>query len=469
MSSGSTASARAIATRLRMPPDSSPGSWSSVPASSTCSRTRRVMAAISAGVWRPCSRSRKPTFSATVSEARSAEDWKTMAMRKGFSSGGRARYSPSSIPPTVMRPASGRSRPTICRSSTDFPVPLWPTMASSSPGATRRSTPASTTCSPYAFRTPASSTETPCRRSAAGLAILGGCRGNHGGCGERSGGCERRARSSLLRRAFRHASSVVAALAALAPRLVRLAHHDYPDGLLGVDLERYLAARARLVERALAARFPPARTRLRQAMRYSLLAGGKRIRPVLALAAGEVCGAPARRVLPFACALEMIHTYSLVHDDLPAMDDDDLRRGQPTSHKVWGEGLAILVGDALLTEAFRVMAGAPGVPPARALGAVAEVAAAAGEAGMVGGQALDLAAEGSRPSLRRVQDIHRRKTGALLRSAVRVGALVAGAERRQAARGGSRAGAQGRATAAARPNDRSAAKPGEHWTGPQRP
>src|SRR3989475_6712001 len=235
MSPGSTASARAIATRLRMPPDSSPGSWSSVPASSTCSRTRRVMAAISAGAWGPRSRRRKPTFSATVSEARSAEDWKTMAMRKGFSSGGRARYSPSSIPPTVMRPASGRSRPTICRSSTDFPVPLWPTMASSSPGATRRSTPASTTCSPYAFRTPASSTETPCRRSAAGLAILGGCRGNHGGCGERSGGCERRARSSLLRRTFTHASSVVAALAALAPRLVRLAHHDYPDRLLGRD------------------------------------------------------------------------------------------------------------------------------------------------------------------------------------------------------------------------------------------
>ena len=195
-----------------------------------------------------------------------------------------------------------------------------------------------------------------------------------------------------------------------------------------MDFERYLAARARLVERALAARFPPARARLRQAMRYSLLAGGKRIRPILALAAGEACGAPARRVLPFACALEMIHTYSLVHDDLPAMDDDDLRRGKPASHKVWGEGLAILVGDALLTEAFRLMAGAPGVTPARALGVLAEVAAAAGEAGMVGGQALDLAAEGRRASLRRVQDIHRRKTGALLRSAVRVGALVAGAD-----------------------------------------
>ena len=194
-----------------------------------------------------------------------------------------------------------------------------------------------------------------------------------------------------------------------------------------MDLGRYLGARARLVERALAARFPPDRTRLRRAMRYSLLAGGKRIRPILALAAGEVCGAPPRLVLPFACAVEMIHTYSLVHDDLPAMDDDDLRRGRPTSHRVWGEGLAILVGDALLTEAFRAMAGARGVPAPRALRAVAEVAAAAGEEGMVGGQALDLAAEGSRASLGRVQGIHRRKTGALLRSAVRVGALVAGA------------------------------------------
>src|SRR5207244_3391382 len=167
MSSGSMASARAIATRLRMPPDSSPGKSSSVPASSTCSRTRRVMAAISAGVWPPRSRRRSPTFSATVSEASSAADWKTMAMRKGLSSGGRARYSPSSIPPSVMRPASGRSRPTIWRSSTDFPVPLCPTMASSSPGATRRSMPASTTCPPYAFRTPASSTGTPLARSAA--------------------------------------------------------------------------------------------------------------------------------------------------------------------------------------------------------------------------------------------------------------------------------------------------------------
>jgi geranylgeranyl diphosphate synthase type II len=194
-----------------------------------------------------------------------------------------------------------------------------------------------------------------------------------------------------------------------------------------VDPARYLATRAHLVERALDARLPADRTRLRQAIRYSLLAGGKRIRPILALAAGEVAGTAPATLLPFACALEMIHTYSLVHDDLPAMDDDDLRRGRPTSHKVYGEGLAILVGDALLTEAFAVMASARGVPAARALRAVAEVAAAAGEAGMVGGQALDLAAEGVHASLARVRDIHRRKTGALLRVAVRVGGIVGGA------------------------------------------
>jgi geranylgeranyl diphosphate synthase type II len=123
----------------------------------------------------------------------------------------------------------------------------------------------------------------------------------------------------------------------------------------------------------------------------------------------------------------MIHTYSLVHDDLPAMDDDDLRRGRPTSHRVYGEGLAILVGDALLTEAFRLLAGARGVRPERALRAVAEVATAAGEAGMVGGQALDLAATGTPTTPARLRDIHRRKTGALLRAAVRVGGLVGGA------------------------------------------
>ena len=194
-----------------------------------------------------------------------------------------------------------------------------------------------------------------------------------------------------------------------------------------LDLRRYLAARRRVVERALAARFRPRGPALRSAIRYSLLGGGKRLRPILTLAAGEVAGASLRTTLPFACALELVHTYSLVHDDLPAMDDDDLRRGRPTSHKVFGEGVAILVGDALLTEAFELMAAARHVAPRHALAAVAEVARAAGEAGMVGGQALDLAAAGHPATLAEIRAIHRRKTGALFTAAVRVGALVAGA------------------------------------------
>ena len=197
--------------------------------------------------------------------------------------------------------------------------------------------------------------------------------------------------------------------------------------MTGPALQRYLTARRRLVERALSIRFPPARSVLRRAIRHSLLGGGKRLRPILTLAAGEVAGGRAVALLPFACALELIHTYSLVHDDLPAMDDDDMRRGRPTSHKVYGEGTAILAGDALLTEAFGMMAGARGGVPSRAVAAIAELARAAGESGMVGGQALDLAAEGGRASLKQVRDIHRRKTGALFTAAVRVGGLVAGA------------------------------------------
>jgi geranylgeranyl diphosphate synthase type II len=195
---------------------------------------------------------------------------------------------------------------------------------------------------------------------------------------------------------------------------------------VGASLDRYLDERRGLVERALARRFP-ARRGFREAVRYSLLAGGKRIRPILVLAAGEVAGASVRRTLPFACALELVHTYSLVHDDLPAMDDDDVRRGRPTSHKVYGDGTAILVGDALLTEAFGVMAAARGVPSARVVAAIAELARAAGEDGMVGGQARDLAAERSTPTLAQVRAIHALKTGALLRASVRVGAIVGGA------------------------------------------
>jgi geranylgeranyl diphosphate synthase type II len=183
----------------------------------------------------------------------------------------------------------------------------------------------------------------------------------------------------------------------------------------------------RQIERALGRRFAAGPRRLREAIRYSLLASGKRIRPLLVLAAGDVVGAPRTATLPFACGIEMIHTYSLVHDDLPAMDDDDLRRGRPTSHRVYGEGLAILVGDALLTEAFATMTTARGVPAPRIVGALACVARAAGEVGMVGGQALDLAAEGADLPLDELRAIHAAKTGALIRASVDVGAILGGA------------------------------------------
>ena len=167
--------------------------------------------------------------------------------------------------------------------------------------------------------------------------------------------------------------------------------------------------------------------RVYDAMRYACLNGGKRLRPFLVLESARLFDVPRSRALRAAAAIEFVHCYSLVHDDLPAMDDDDLRRGRPTSHRVYGDGLAILVGDALLTEAFHVIASPRGVLPARGLRAVAELAAAAGEAGMVGGQALDLASEGARATLARVRGIHRLKTGALLCASVRIGAIVAGA------------------------------------------
>jgi len=174
-----------------------------------------------------------------------------------------------------------------------------------------------------------------------------------------------------------------------------------------------------------------------KAMRYSLFSGGKRIRPILALASGEAVGGSLTRVMPFACALEMIHAYSLIHDDLPAMDDDDLRRGKPTNHVVFGEGMAILAGDGLLTEAFRVMSeGAllPGQDRSATLRAIREIAAGAGAAGMVGGQVADLESEKKKPTRALVEYIHTRKTGALIRAAVRAGALVGKAKAGQFAR-----------------------------------
>ncbi len=164
-------------------------------------------------------------------------------------------------------------------------------------------------------------------------------------------------------------------------------------------------------------------------MRYSLFNGGKRIRPILLLAAAEAVGGDRGVAMPFACAVEMIHTYSLIHDDLPAMDDDALRRGKPTNHLVFGEGLAILAGDALLTDAFRIMAAEleRGPKARRAAAALREIAEAVGSAGMVGGQVADLEAEGREPDLPTVEYIHVRKTGALLVACIRAGAILGGA------------------------------------------
>jgi geranylgeranyl diphosphate synthase type II len=168
---------------------------------------------------------------------------------------------------------------------------------------------------------------------------------------------------------------------------------------------------------------------LHSAVHYSVFAGGKRIRPILCLAAAEACGGDMAPAMPAACALELIHTYSLIHDDLPAMDNDDFRRGKPTSHKVFGEAVAILAGDALLTEAFVLLSRAEKVRLAaeRRLAVIQEIASAAGIAGMVGGQALDIRAVKIQPDFTGLTDIHRRKTGALIVAAVKSGAILAGA------------------------------------------
>jgi len=172
---------------------------------------------------------------------------------------------------------------------------------------------------------------------------------------------------------------------------------------------------------------------LADAMTYSLKAGGKRIRPVLCMLAAESVGAAAEGALACAVALECIHTYSLIHDDLPAMDDDDLRRGKPTCHKVFGEGQAILAGDGLLTEAFTLLAADPQLPPSRRVEAIRVLGEAAGWQGMVGGQSLDLEGEqstrsGEPVSLAHLQLIHRLKTGALLRASLELGAIAGNAD-----------------------------------------
>ena len=202
------------------------------------------------------------------------------------------------------------------------------------------------------------------------------------------------------------------------------------------DLDGYLKSRGAIVERALAAvvaESDGAATRLLEAMRYSLLAGGKRLRPILALAACEAVGGALDDALPYACAMEMIHTYSLIHDDLPCMDDDYLRRGRPTNHKVYGEAIATLAGDGLLTDAFKVLARSGAHAPAALLETIAELAEAAGSAGMVGGQVIDLLGEGRELSLAELEVMHRRKTGALFVAAVCGGARLGGANAAQLA------------------------------------
>lgn len=197
------------------------------------------------------------------------------------------------------------------------------------------------------------------------------------------------------------------------------------------ELETYLKQRAALVERALADSVPASNgpaARLSEAMRYSLLDGGKRLRPILALASSEAVGGTIEDAIAFACAVEMIHTYSMVHDDLPCMDNDDLRHGKPTNHKVYGDALATLVGDALLTDAFGVLArGLAARSPAMAAATIAELSEAAGSAGMVAGQVIDLLGEGRTMNLEQLEYLHSKKTGALFLVSVRGGARLGGA------------------------------------------
>lgn len=200
-----------------------------------------------------------------------------------------------------------------------------------------------------------------------------------------------------------------------------------------MDIEKYLEEKRQLVDRYLEAHLPPVGTSpamLHEAIRYSLLAGGKRIRPILTIAAAEAIGSPPASLLPVACAFEFIHTYSLIHDDLPAMDNDDFRRGKPTNHKVYGDGMAILAGDGLQTMAFEWCSRADlvnDIEPYVQVQIIAELAIGSGNQGMVSGQVLDIQAENQQVELVELQNIHAHKTGKLIRASVRAGALLSGA------------------------------------------
>ena len=199
-------------------------------------------------------------------------------------------------------------------------------------------------------------------------------------------------------------------------------------------LRKYLPARTKLIDQALNRYLPKESTKpvtIHKAMRYSIFVGGKRLRPVLCLAAAEACGGNVTQAMAAACAVECIHTYSLIHDDLPCMDDDDFRRGQPTNHKVFGEGVAVLAGDALLTVAFEILAQAKETPRYRMPALVKNLANASGSRWLIGGQVADLEGEGKKLSGDELKFIHRSKTAALLTAAIRLGAMSANATAKQ--------------------------------------
>jgi geranylgeranyl diphosphate synthase type II len=206
-----------------------------------------------------------------------------------------------------------------------------------------------------------------------------------------------------------------------------------------MNLKEYIKDRCAIIDTALDKFLPPEDelpASLHSAMRYSIFAGGKRIRPVLLLAACDAVGGDPEAAMPAACAMEMIHTYSLIHDDLPAMDDDDFRRGRPTNHKVYGEAVAILAGDALLTEAFVLLSNPEHLKSdaAKMLAVIREIAFCAGSHGMVGGQVVDMESEGKNDiDLATVQYIHTHKTGALMKAAVKAGAILGGASNEELA------------------------------------
>ena len=198
-----------------------------------------------------------------------------------------------------------------------------------------------------------------------------------------------------------------------------------------MDLKRYLVARQKEVDRALDQFLPKASTRpatIHKAMRYSLFAGGKRLRPILCLAAAEACGGKIGTALPLACAVECIHTYSLIHDDLPSMDNDDFRRGRPTCHKIFGDGIAVLAGDALLTIAFEIVSRAKPTSRYTMPILLREIAVAAGSQKLIAGQVSDLEAEGHKTDRAQLRYIHKNKTAAILTTTVRLGAMSANAD-----------------------------------------